>query len=92
MAKKTAKQPSLVEQLKATPQVVTICPLAFLEGEDKKELDAVIEALKAGQLRHLSLNAIRAKVCERFNVKVPKTTFRDFLVKRGFKNMARNAQ
>jgi hypothetical protein len=89
MTKKPAKQPSLVSQLKAAAPTVSVCPLLFLTGDDKKELDEVIAAIKAGQLKHLSINEIRSRVCARFNVKVPKTTFREFLVKNGIKQIPR---
>lgn len=79
---KAPKKPSLVEELKSLPPSVN--PLESLVGEDKQELDAVLDALKKGALAHLSLECLRHRVCERFNVKMAKTTFRDFLVRKGY--------
>jgi hypothetical protein len=79
-----AKQPSLADELLALPPSrPRTNPISQLSDEQKEEWEKVKQLLKAGALKHLSLNEIRRRLSARFNFNIPRTTFRDFLVREG---------
>lgn len=79
------KQPSLAECLKALPpsRPHQANPFSNLPDVQKKEWKEVCKLIRSGGLKHLSLNEIRRRVSERFKFIIPKSTFRDLLVREG---------
>lgn len=80
------KQKDLVSTLAELPPSTQYNnPLNKLEGKQKKEWEDVKTAIKAGKLNHLSMNEIHRRVCQHFNIQVPRTTFRDTLTREGIR-------
>ena len=82
MTKKT-KDNLLVELKSAPPSSSRNRPWDRLTPEQKEEWDAICDAMKKGELDHLSLVDIKRTVCNSFGFKVCMSTFRRLLGEAG---------
>jgi hypothetical protein len=78
------KKPSLVDSLKSLPPSRQCKnPMANLTEEELETWAELKRAIRAGSLNHLSMNEIHRQVCAHFGVKIPRSTFRDHMIREG---------
>jgi hypothetical protein len=79
-----AKKLSVLDRLKSEPASRSKNrPWDNFSPAQRKEWDKVVEAIKSGELSHLSMVSIKRIVCEEFGFEVCTSTFRRHLGESG---------